>query len=172
MWLLYYFNLERNYDVLKSKSLCFLLNKNKNSNKNHTHVKKVGHSSKFLFGIYWWTWKIFIKHLLKWANKKLRILIFTMLHFLKNKEKHLKISLFYTCVPKFLMIWSAVPEIGNFGRFFLPFYPSNDLRNQNFEKLKKQPERSSFYTCTKNHDHRLYRSWNMAHDECNFYFLF
>ena len=25
--------------------------------KNHTHVKKVGHNSEFLFGIYWWTWK-------------------------------------------------------------------------------------------------------------------
>ena len=23
----------------------------------HTHVKKVGHTSKFPFGIYWWTWK-------------------------------------------------------------------------------------------------------------------
>ena len=22
-----------------------------------THVKKVGHNSEFLFGIYWWTWK-------------------------------------------------------------------------------------------------------------------
>ena len=36
--------------------------------------------------------------------KNVRILIFTMLHFLKkNKEKHLEISLFYTCVPKILM---------------------------------------------------------------------
>ena len=25
--------------------------------KSHTHVKKVGHTSVFLFGIYWWTWK-------------------------------------------------------------------------------------------------------------------
>ena len=24
---------------------------------NHTHVKKVGHTPEFLFGIYWWTWK-------------------------------------------------------------------------------------------------------------------
>ena len=32
-------------------------------------------------------------------------LIFTMLHYLKkNKEKHLKMSLFYTCVPKILII--------------------------------------------------------------------
>ena len=33
-------------------------NKNRTKNlKNHTHVKKVGHTSQFLFGIYWWTWK-------------------------------------------------------------------------------------------------------------------
>ena len=25
--------------------------------KNHTHVKKVGHTSEILLGIYWWTWK-------------------------------------------------------------------------------------------------------------------
>ena len=25
--------------------------------KKYTHVKKVGHTSEFLFGIYWWTWK-------------------------------------------------------------------------------------------------------------------
>ena len=25
--------------------------------KNHKHVKKVGDTSEFLFGIYWWTWK-------------------------------------------------------------------------------------------------------------------
>ena len=34
---------------------------------------------------------------------------------------------------------------------FLPFYPLNP-KNQNFEKLKKQQEISSFYTCTKNYD--------------------
>ena len=32
----YYFNLERNYDVLKSKSPCILLNKNLNFDKNET----------------------------------------------------------------------------------------------------------------------------------------
>ena len=33
VWLFYYFNFERNYDVLKSKSPCILLNKNINFNK-------------------------------------------------------------------------------------------------------------------------------------------
>ena len=36
---LYYFNFERNYDVLTSKSLSFLLNKNVNFNKNETETK-------------------------------------------------------------------------------------------------------------------------------------
>ena len=75
--------------------------------KNHTHVKKVGHNPKFLFGIYWWTWKTNKSRPIK---DKI-ILTFTMLHFLNIIKKHLEISLFYTCVPKTLMIWSTVPEI-------------------------------------------------------------
>ena len=39
VWLFYYFNFERNYDVLKSKSPCILLNKNINFNKNETESK-------------------------------------------------------------------------------------------------------------------------------------
>ena len=34
-----YFNFERNYDVLKSKSQCILLNKNINFNENETESK-------------------------------------------------------------------------------------------------------------------------------------
>ena len=39
MWLFYYFNFERNHDVLKSKSPCILLNKYVNFNKNETESK-------------------------------------------------------------------------------------------------------------------------------------
>ena len=39
VWLFYHFNFERNYDVLKSKSPCILLNKNINFNKNGTESK-------------------------------------------------------------------------------------------------------------------------------------
>ena len=39
MWLFYYFNFERKYDVLKSKSPCILLNKSINFNKNETESK-------------------------------------------------------------------------------------------------------------------------------------
>ena len=39
VWLFYYFYFETNYDVLKSKSLYFLLNENINVNKNETESK-------------------------------------------------------------------------------------------------------------------------------------
>ena len=45
MWLFYYFNFERNYDVLKSNSPCILLNKNINFNNNETELKwKIPHT--------------------------------------------------------------------------------------------------------------------------------
>ena len=39
VWIFYYFNFERNYDVLNSKSPCILFNKNINFNKNETESK-------------------------------------------------------------------------------------------------------------------------------------
>ena len=39
LWLLYYFHFERNYDVLKPMSSCFLLNKNINFNKKEIQSK-------------------------------------------------------------------------------------------------------------------------------------
>ena len=39
MWVFYYFNFERNCDILNSKSPCILLNKNINLNKNKTESK-------------------------------------------------------------------------------------------------------------------------------------
>ena len=39
MWLFYYFNFERNYDILKSESPCIFLNKNINFNKNEAESK-------------------------------------------------------------------------------------------------------------------------------------
>ena len=45
MWLLYYFNFERNYDVLKSKSPCILLRKKKKKTKKKKQtVIKIPHT--------------------------------------------------------------------------------------------------------------------------------
>ena len=47
----------------------------------------------------------YLKKLLKWANKKCKDFnIYNAVFFRKNKEKHLETPLFYTCVPKILMI--------------------------------------------------------------------
>ena len=46
-----------------------------------------------------------LKKLLKWASKKYKNFnIYNVVLFTENKEKHLEISLFYTCVPKILII--------------------------------------------------------------------
>ena len=56
---------------------------------------------------------------------------------------------------------------------FLPLYPTNNPKNQNFEKLKKAPEDIIIlHKCIKNHDHMLYWSWDMVRDGCNCYFSF
>ena len=48
------------------------------------------------------------KKLLKWANKKYKNFntYNNAVFFKNNKEKHLEIILFYTCLPNILMIWS------------------------------------------------------------------
>ena len=44
MWLFYYFNFEKNYNVLKSKNPQILLNKKLNFNKNKTESKTENHT--------------------------------------------------------------------------------------------------------------------------------
>ena len=52
-------------------------------------------------------------------------------------------------------------------QIFLSFYPTNNSKNQNFEKRKKT---ISLHKCTKNHDYMLYCSSDMACDRSNCYF--
>ena len=48
---------------------------------------------------------------------------------------------------------------------FLPFYPLNNLKNQNFEKMKKTPgDISILHIFTKNDNYMMYGSWDT---ECN-----
>ena len=47
----------------------------------------------------------------------------------------------------------------------LPFYLHNNLKNQNFKKLKYAPtDIIILHKCTKNQYHMLYGSWDMAHN--------
>ena len=56
---------------------------------------------------------------------------------------------------------------------FLPFYPPKNLKNQNFEKMKKTPwDIIILHKCTKNHDHILHYFWDTMCDGYNSYFLF
>ena len=56
---------------------------------------------------------------------------------------------------------------------FLPFYPLNNPKNQNFEKMKKNPgDVIIWHKCTKNNDHMLYCSWDIVCNEYNCYFSF
>ena len=70
-----------------------------------------------------------LKNLLKWANKKQNTFKIYHVAFFK-KNKHAEISLFYTCAPKFLIVWSTVPkirvwqtQIRNFRSFFTFLLP-------------------------------------------------
>ena len=53
-----------------------------------------------------------------------------------------------------------------------PFHPPNSSKTQNFIKMKKKPGDIILHMCTKNHDHVLFCSWDMACDRCNCYFSF
>ena len=53
---------------------------------------------------------------------------------------------------------------------FFPFYPANNSKNQNFEKLKKASgDIIILHMCTINDSHIfIYGSWDMEHDRHNF----
>ena len=64
-------------------------------------------------------------------------------------------------------------HFGPFYALLLPPPPRKNVKNKNFEKLKKIPgDIIILQWCTKNHDHMLYCSWDMAHNRCNCYFSF
>ena len=75
-------------------------------------------------------------------------------------------SSFYTCVPKLTIIQCMLPEIWSttdriFCHFesFFALFPHNDLENQNFEKMKKEPgDVITLHMFTINDDHMMYGS--------------
>ena len=61
----------------------------------------------------------------------------------------------------------------SFCSIFCPFTLLTAQKNQNFKKMKKtHGDIIILHKCTKNHDHMLYCSWDMACDRCNCYFSF
>ena len=52
--------------------------------------------------------------------------------------------------------------------YFLPFYPPNSPKIQNFEKMKIMPgDVIILNKCTKNYDQVMYSSWDMVRERCN-----
>ena len=75
------------------------------------------------------------------------------------------------------IIWCMVPEIWrathkifcHFGLFFA-LLPPNNPKNQNFEKLKNTPgDIIILHKCSKNNDHMLYCSLDMARNKFNYF---
>ena len=82
-----------------------------------------------------------------------------MLHFFKKVKKNTMISLFYTCVPKTLMISSTVPEMWrviNWNWYFWVIFSHFEiLKNQ-----KKWRDVIILQMCTKNQNYMMYSSWD------------
>ena len=69
--------------------------------------------------------------------------------------------------------YEAWQTLLSFWAIFCPFTPLTTPKNQNFEKIKKNPgDIIILNKSNKNYDHMLYRSWDTVHDRCNFHFLF
>ena len=135
----------------------------KKNPKNHTHMKKVGHTSEFPFGIYWSTLKNPKNRILKkW--KKIAGDIITLHMCTKNHDQ-----------------WGTVPEIWSGTIFFvilghlLPFYPlsPNNPENHNFEKMKKAfGDVIILNLCNKRHNQMMYADSDMACNRHNFLSFF
>ena len=147
----------------------------------------MGHTSEFLFGIYWWIWKnnYLLKKLSKWADKKCKNLkIYDVVFFLKKIKKTLgDFIILNMCTKNFDdMIYSSYismlrysvwqTEIGNYGPFFAVL-PPKTRKISILKKWKKSPKDIILlHKCTKNHDHMLYCSWDISGDGCKCYFSF
>ena len=70
-------------------------------------------------------------------------------------------------VPKIMTIGYTVPQIWHMTNAIVIFH----FGLWKFQKNEKNVWRYH-HKCTKNHDHKLYCSWDMAYDGCNRYFSF
>ena len=71
------------------------------------------------------------------------------------KHLHHKWQSYDVWFTEFLSFWTV----------FCPFYPHNNPKNQNFEKLKKTPpDITIFHMCTINDNHMIYGFWDIKHN--------
>ena len=73
------------------------------------------------------------------------------------------------------IVWCMVPEIWgvtdrifcHFGPFFALLPPRTTQKSKFLKTEKMSGDISILHKCTKNHDHMVYCSWDMARDGCN-----
>ena len=110
MWLLHYFNFERNYVVLKLKSPCIFLNKNINFNKNET-VENPAHSFRETNHVLQLIEKLQIKSKAGWwvrAHERKKRAFFVPFIFSEGK-------FFHTCVlSQCIVYWILFQNIHTF----------------------------------------------------------
>ena len=76
--------------------------------------------------------------------------------------------------------WDMAPDRCNYFSFWTILYPFTPLTAQKIKikkKLKKKKKKTPgdiiiLHKCTKNHDHMLYCSWDMACDKSNYFSLY
>ena len=79
-----------------------------------------------------------------------------------------------------MIIWCIIAEIWSatdiivcyFGPFFTLLPHEQPKKTKFWKNVKKTGDIIILHKCTKSHDHMLYCSWDMAHNECNCYFSF
>ena len=78
----------------------------------------------------------------KW-NKRIK----TILHLCTTNDGHMMYG-----------SWYRVHQTYFFLGYFLPFYPTNNLKNQSFEKMKEMPGDIVLHLCITNDNHMTYGS--------------
>ena len=104
-------------------------------------------------------------------------------NFKKMNKKSGDITIFHKCTKNhdhlLACFWDMACDGCNyyfsFGAMFCPFTPVTAQKMKMKKKMKKRKTPEDIIIlqkCTKNHDHMLYCSWDMACDICNCYFSF
>ena len=78
-------------------------------------------------------------------------------------------GLFFALFVREIWCMTDVIVISHFGLLFPLLYSPKSPKNQNFEKMKKNPGNIIIlHKCTINENHMMYVSWDIMHDRQNF----
>ena len=114
VWLFYYFNFERNYDVSKSNGSCILLNENINFNKSKTETKMENptHNFRETNPVLQLIKELQIKSktVISWSSQKKREGIFSNVYFVRMKFfRHLR----------FISMYSVLNTLSEYRYFYI-----------------------------------------------------